>query len=310
MTAGKGKNNMTTRYAVIERQEQPTRTAPRPARRCARRRVKKRRHPFRLVLVLLILGAFFWFAPRSVSGALAALRWQESGVEVQDGTVAALWRMSLTDSRVLEILNHPEDYPPALLDLLAGNNETIEFVADYPEHHADTPAEALTEPLDTVPLLLQWDKRWGYQDYGSSMVAVSGCAPTSLAMAAAHLTGDSTITPYRVARYAAENGYYVPGQGTSWSLLSDGAGAFGISCHQLSLDRTQLDAALDAGQPVICSMLPGDFTTEGHFVVLTGRADNGEYEVRDPNSVERSKKTWSYDRLSGQIAALWACSRV
>ena len=131
-----------------------------------------------------------------------------------------------------------------------------------------------------------------------------------LAMAAAYLTGDSTITPYRVARYAAENGYYVPGQGTSWSLLSDGAGAFGISCYQLSLDQTQIDAALDAGQPVICSMLPGDFTTEGHFIVLTGRADNGEYEVHDPNSVERSKKTWSYDRLSGQIAALWACSRV
>ena len=151
---------MTTRYAVIERREQTARTAPRPAQRRTRRRVKKRRHPLRLVFVLLFLGAFFWFVPRSVSGALAALRWQESGVEVQDGTVAALWRMSLTDSRVLEILNYPEAYPPALLDLLAGNSETIEFVADYPEHHADAPAETLTEPLDTVPLLLQWDKRW------------------------------------------------------------------------------------------------------------------------------------------------------
>ena len=308
--AGKGKTDMTTRYTVIDRQEQSARTAPRPAqRRGGRRRVKKRRRPFRLLLVLLALGAVVWFAPRAVSSTLAALRWQTAGVAVQDGTVAALWRMPLTDSRVLAILDHPEQYPPALLDLLAGNRETIEFVEGYPEHHADAPAETLSEPLDTVPLLLQWDMRWGYQDYGSSMVAVSGCAPTSLAMAAAYLTGDSTVTPYRVARYAAENGYYVPGQGTSWSLLRDGAGAFGISCCQLPLDKGQLDAALDAGQPVICSMLPGDFTTEGHFIVLTGRADNGEYIVRDPNSVSRSEKTWSYDRLSGQIAALWACAR-
>ena len=306
--AGKGKTDMTTRYARIERQEQAARTAPRPDRG-RRRRTKKCRRPLRLLLVLLVLGAFFWFAPRAASGTLAALRWHESGAAVQDGTVAALWRMSLTDSRVLAILRHPEQYPPALLDLLAGNSETIEFVGGYPDHHADAPAETLSEPLDTVPLLLQWDKRWGYRAYGSSMVAVSGCAPTSLAMAAAYLTGDSTVTPYRVARYAADNGYYVAGQGTSWSLLSEGAGAFGVRCTQLSLDKGQIDAALDAGQPVICSMLPGDFTTEGHFIVLSGRADNGEYIVRDPNSVSRSEKTWPYDRLSGQIAALWACTR-
>lgn len=304
-----GENDMTTRYAVIERQDAAARTAPRPHTRRASRKARKRRRPFRLLAVLLVLGAFFWFVPRSVSGTLAALRWQESGVEVQSGTVAALWRMSLTDSRVLGILQHPEDYPPALLDLLAGNGEAIEFVKGYPTHHANAPAEALTEPLDTVPLLLQWDMRWGYQDYGSSMVAVSGCAPTSLAMAAAYLTGDHTVTPYRVARYAAEQGYYVPGQGTSWSLLSEGAGAFGIRCTQLALDQAQIDEALDAGQPVICSMLPGDFTTEGHFIVLAGRAENGEYLVRDPNSVSRSDKTWTYDRLAGQIAALWSCAR-
>ena len=56
-------------------------------------------------------------------------------------------------------------------------------------------------------------------------------------------------------------------------------------------------------------MLPGDFTTEGHFIVLAGRAENGEYLVRDPNSVSRSDKTWTYERLAGQIAALWSCAR-
>ena len=149
--------------------------------------------------------------------------------------------------------------------------------------------------------------RWGYQTYGSSTIAVSGCAPVCLSMAASYLTGDASITPYRVAQYAANAGYYVPGQGTSWSLLTEGASAFGISCRQLSLDEAQINAALDAGHPVICSMSPGDFTTEGHFIVLYGRTADG-YLVRDPNSISRSEKTWTYDRLSGQIAALWECT--
>lgn len=301
---------MTTRYAVIERQEQTPRTAPRPARRRTRRKARKRRHPFRLLMTLIVLGVAVWFLPRAATSGIAALRWQLDGVDVKSGTAAEIFQLSLTDSRAGEILQHPENYPPALLELLAGNHETLDFVLGYPTHHADAPAENLTEPLDTVPLLLQWDSRWGYQDYGGSTIAVSGCAPTSLAMAAAYLTGDSTVTPYRVSRYAAEQGYYIPGQGTSWSLLSEGAAAFGISCRQLSLDKAQIDAALDAGQPVICSMLPGDFTTEGHFIVLSGRTGNDAYEVRDPNSVKRSEKTWSYDRLSGQIAALWSCSRI
>lgn len=301
---------MTTRYSTVQVQSTAPRTAPRPEKRRTRRRVRRRRHPLRLVFVLLVLGVAIWFIPRLATGGLAALRWRAEGIDVKNGTVAEIVQLSLTDGRVEEILQHPENYPTSLLDLLAANPETLDFVLGYPEHHADAPAENLTESLETIPLLLQWDMRWGYQDYGSSSIAVSGCAPTSLAIAAAYLTGDSTITPYRVAQWASEHGYYVPGQGTSWSLLSEGAGAFGVRCSQLVLDKAQIDAALDAGQPVICSMLPGDFTTEGHFIVLSGRADNGEYEVRDPNSVKRSEKTWSYDRLSGQIAALWACSRV
>ena len=191
--------------------------------------------------------------------------------------------------------------------MLGRNSETLDFVLGYPAHHGDAPAQSLSESLDTVPLLLQWDARWGYQPYGSSTVAVSGCAPVCLSMAASYLTGDASITPYRVAQYAANAGYYVPGQGTSWSLLTEGAAAFGVNCRQLALDEAQINAALDAGHPVICSMLPGDFTTEGHFIVLYSRTADG-YLVRDPNSIARSEKTWTYDRLSGQIAALWECT--
>lgn len=303
---------MTTRYIQIERStaheaaDTMRRTAPKPVAR-RRRRTKKRRRPVCLLLALLVLAAVAWVGLRFADGARAEADWAARGIGVQEGTAAAITRFAHQDQRVHDILDAPEAYPAAYLDLLARNSETLDFVLGYPAHHGDAPAQSLTEPLDTVPLLLQWDMRWGYQPYGESTVAVSGCAPVCVAMAASHLTGNAAVTPYRVAQYAAQQGYYVPGQGTSWSLLSEGASAFGITCRQLSPDKAQIDAALDAGHPVICSMAPGDFTTEGHFIVLYGRTEDG-YLVRDPNSIARSEKTWSFDRLSGQFAALWECT--
>lgn len=288
----------------------PVQTAPKPAGKTAprrRRKVKKRRHPFRTLLLLAVLAAAAWYGWGLMDGMRVEADWAARGITVQEGTASAIAGLARQDSRAQAILDNPEAYPADYLDMLSRNSETLDFVLGYPEHHSDAPAGSLTESLDTVPLLLQWDMRWGYQTYGSSTIAVSGCAPVCLSMAASYLTGDASITPYRVAQYAANAGYYVPGQGTSWSLLTEGASAFGISCRQLSLDEAQINAALDAGHPVICSMSPGDFTTEGHFIVLNGRTADG-YLVRDPNSIARSEKMWTYDRLSGQIAALWECT--
>ena len=80
-------------------------------------------------------------------------------------------------------------YPKGVIELLDKNEETIDFVEDY-EEKKDLPA---AETLDAVtqgeiPLLIQWDERWGYAPYGNSIVAVSGCGPTCMAMVAAGLT--------------------------------------------------------------------------------------------------------------------------
>jgi hypothetical protein len=50
-----------------------------------------------------------------------------------------------------------------------------------------------------VPLFLQWDKRWGYERYGSDYLAITGCGPTCLAMAGYYLTGDASFDPALVA---------------------------------------------------------------------------------------------------------------
>ena len=109
-----------------------------------------------------------------------------------------------------------------------------------------------------VPLLLQYDQRWGYGDYGNSSVAVSGCGPACLSMVITSLTGDDTITPYVVAQYASEQGYYVPGAGTAWTLMSEGAKH--LSNREESLDKIDYGGCLEGRPAPSFQYAAGDFT--------------------------------------------------
>ena len=128
-------------------------------------------------------------------------------------------------------------------------------------------------------------------------------------MVMAGLTGKNTVTPYTIAKYAEENGYYVTGTGTSWELFNSGCREFGVEGENIALSKTSVFHALESGMPIICSMRPGDFTTAGHFIVLTGIED-GKIKVNDPNSKKNSEKMWDYDTLEPQIKNLWAFQKI
>ena len=200
------------------------------------------------------------------------------------------------------------DAKEELLELAVRNPETVDFVADYPQEKDRPPAETVEEAEQgSIPLLLQWDPRWGCAQYGDGPMALNGCGPTALSMVICGLTGDGTATPYAVAQYAQEMGYYVDGVGTSWELMSAGGTHFGVTARELPLSQSVMENALAAGEPIICSVGPGDFTTSGHFIVLSGLED-GKFQVRDPNRHSTSEKLWDYDTLAGQITNLWAFS--
>lgn len=226
---------------------------------------------------------------------------------VENGDVmGTLQKMSNYDSRIKDIIENQDQYPKELLELLTANIETIEFVFDYPEKKDNLPATIVEEAKSgEIPLLLQWDERWGYQNYGDGMLAVNGCGPTALSMVIVGLTGNKQATPYQVAQYAEQNGYYVEGVGSSWSMMTDIGSYFGIQGREISLDKDNIQTELESGHPIICAMRPGDFTTTGHFIVLTGMKD-GKICVHDPNSKKRSEKLWDYETLEGQINNLWS----
>lgn len=253
-------------------------------RRRRRRRIIKR--VFCIALIIPAVMAVFW-AKNMVSGG---------------GSLAV---MALTNGKVRQVMAHADQYPAELLELLKNNEETADFVLGYPEKKDAPPAETIGEvTAGEIPLLLQWDERWGYCIYGDDMIALNGCGPTAVAMVAAGLTGDNTVTPYKVAQFSAENGYYAGDSGTSWTLMTEGAQQFGVRGEEMGLSEDSVISALESGHPIICSMRPGDFTTTGHFIVLTG-VEDGKIRVNDPNSRIRSEKLWDYSRLEGQINNLW-----
>ncbi len=209
-----------------------------------------------------------------------------------------------------EILEHPEIYPQDLRELAQKNSEALEYVYQYPQLHdqtfeIDLSAEAAS---GEIPLLLQWDARWGYQSYGSGLIGYTGCGPTCLSMVALYLTGNPDYDPVTVADYAEQQGYYVSGSGTSWDMMTEGCQHFGLTSEEVGLDENEMSAALEEGKPLICVLGPGDFTDSGHFIVITGHTGEG-FTIHDPNSPQRSAQVWTFARLSSQIKNVWAYSK-
>lgn len=202
-----------------------------------------------------------------------------------------------------------EEYPEEMIDLLTKNSETENFVLNYPLEKDYYSTEPLDECLnqEEVPLLMQWDSRWGYYEYGDNVMGLTGCGPTCLSMVAIHLLQDSSLTPIFVANYADRNGYYADGVGTAWSFMSQGASGLGLYAQEVGLDENRVMNYLRQGKPIICAMGRGDFTETGHFIVMIG-AEDGKIKVNDPNSKERSEKLWDFGDIKYQIKNMWVYS--
>lgn len=200
-----------------------------------------------------------------------------------------------------------EGYPESLIELLEKNPETEQFVKGYFKNKDKQFEIDLSDEVTKgiVPLFLQWDERWGYETYGSDFLAVTGCGPTCLSMVYCGLSGETGWNPLEVARMAEKEGFYVAGAGSSWDLMTEGAAQLGLTVNSVIYDAEHILETLENGTPIICIMRPGDFTTSGHFIVLTGVDEDGKVTVCDPNSRINSGKSWDVKDLIPQIKNLW-----
>lgn len=210
------------------------------------------------------------------------------------------------------ILRNIDHYPQALLEFAARFPEAMSYAASYLDYDRMNLSQEIDLTAEgnmlTVPLLLQWDSRWGYQSYGDGLIGYTGCGPTCLSMVSLYLNGFNGNDPVSIARYAEENGYYVEGSGSSWTLMSKASANFGLSAKEVILDENAMVRALEADKPIICAMGPGAFTDNGHYIVLTGYKD-GAFTICDPNSPANSARTWTFSELKGEIRNIWSFTK-
>lgn len=209
-----------------------------------------------------------------------------------------------------DIVMNLSQYPVNILNLFINNQETLSFVLNYPKHKNDSASSGEISEEEVadgkIPDLKQWDGRWGYVKYGSDILAISGCGPTCMSMVYSGLLKNTSMSPSDMAEYCIDKNYYSKDAGTSWTMMSEGAKDLGLNSEKITINS--IKAALEAGKPVICSMGPGDFTEQGHFIVLTGIDSKGKIILNDPNSISRSEKHWNINKIQEQAKAAWAYS--
>jgi|GEM_PF-4538756 len=131
-----------------------------------------------------------------------------------------------------------------------------------------------------VPLFRQFDPRWGSKSYGcgGTTIRTSGCGTTSAAMVLTYY--GINVTPAEVTEFSLANGHRVCGSGTAPSLFPALAAKYGLKYK--SVDWPEIQNALKNNMPVIAAMDDHEFSSGGHYIVLTGFDANGEILINDP----------------------------
>lgn len=274
-----------------------------------RRRAKRRRKRIKNFFVLvfcLVLVVFLWNHRNSFLSIF-----QKTTSEYNPSQAVASYQNPLEEDeeKALKPLKKSE-MPDWLQEMVDRNKVVYEAAQLYPYWNED-PNQINIEnerKIEGIPYFVQWDPRWGKFSYGAMHIADAGCGPTVLSMAYTALTGDYSMNPYKMAKFAEKEGFSMDEGGSLWTLFSEGANRLGLKSQELPLEENTLREALEGPNVVILNMGPGHFTSQGHFIILAG-FDGSRYRVLDPNNPVHTEETWDYSLLQGEIRAIWKLSK-
>ena len=234
----------------------------------------------------------------------------ESAEEIQSEASGTFDEQIAREYRWLE--KHADEFPSHKIEYAENNPGLIDFLYRYAFGEKESSSEesgdrGLTEDEKKTyaPVLLQWDDRWGFHPYGTSVLGLTGCGPTCLAMVVDSLSEDADVTPAEAADFATKQDLYEYGVGTRWGIWSAGATEYGLECETVSADFDTVLGELSQSAMVVCSVGPGVFTPGGHFIVIVGQ-EEGKLEIRDPNNFQNSTRLWDWDEFSSQIKHCWS----
>ncbi len=163
----------------------------------AARRKKQKRRQIIIIVLALIITALLVFMCRLQSSSKPADPINDNQLPSASGSfdhvditphtndseeLRELKKLAQDYPNVKKIIANMDAYSSELITLALKNHEAIDFVANYPTNHKLHPEIDLSDEaaMNQVPLLLQWDERWGYEEYGSGLVGWTGCGPTCI----------------------------------------------------------------------------------------------------------------------------------
>lgn len=160
-----------------------------------------------------------------------------------------------------------------------------------------------------IPFYSQKDPRWAnrlYDPNNTETMADAGCGPTALSMAV-NGAGGAGPSPIDAADRLQEIGAR-DNTGTSWTGMDRGIRSYGLESDQTTNPgKNFVDSGLSSGKPVILSGTSRDpddpFTSQGHYVVVSGKDRNGNYVVNDPN--ESAPVTYSKEQVMRNASKGW-----
>lgn len=147
----------------------------------------------------------------------------------------------------------------------------------------------------------QTDYKEPYGSFGT--IATHGCGPTAMAIVVSSLL-NAEHNPVELTKYACSNGYCTSG-GTKHDFFAAAAKKYGLTIKQVSRENSdEVLAALSGGKSIIIAIMgPGTFTSDGHFITLTG-SDGNQVFVHDPNNGDGKKfnKLWDFDLIKRETS--------
>jgi hypothetical protein len=167
-------------------------------------------------------------------------------------------------------------------------------------------------PSKTFPIAIyynQTDIRWSEIPYAKGKFANLGSGPTCLAMVVSTIAEKKSITPDVVGRWSIENGYCIDGEGISYDSILAYTQLKSVTLMDMGEMTPFALMNLHKENIIISAQGPGLFTDSSSFIVLAGVDKDGLIIVNDPNSIERSEKTWDFEEIRKSDKMCWTFSR-
>lgn len=174
----------------------------------------------------------------------------------------------------------------------------------------NTPGEN-TRFVDGFTVYDQCDPAWGNKSYSSSTICASGCGPAAMAMVISTFL-DRRVTPLETSNYAASQGMYIPGTGSSWQVTPVLAEKYGLKAKTLPDSIDAINRELRSGALIVTSGAgPVPFTSAGHFIVIRAVTDDGKWMVGDSAHTAANNQEWDPQEIFSNMRRgnVWAVTK-